>query len=145
MQSAVNQTKFFPLDLHSTERQYETNKIQYTVFLKCQYHISHKDMIKLVYKMYNTKYQTVCVCNIWKDTFKAPLESKNKSIQVMSLHRIPINCYEKIRKSICIEKHITTYPKVKQKPLFEYLPWIIYIDNLFYHFIKQMFGYTVYI
>lgn len=53
-----------PLDLHSTERQHETNKIQYTVFLKCQYHISHKDMIKLVYKKYITQSIKLCVCVI---------------------------------------------------------------------------------
>ena len=45
LDAKCGEPKFFPLDLHSTERQYETNIIQYTVFLKCHYHISHKDMM----------------------------------------------------------------------------------------------------
>lgn len=126
MQSAVNQTKFFPLDLHSTERQYETNKIQYTVFLKCQYHISHKDMIKLVYKMYNTKYQTVCVCNIWKDTFKAPLESKNKSIHVS-----PQDTNQLLWENKKVNMHWETYNNISQGQT-ETTVWISTLDYIYW-------------
>lgn len=85
----------------------------------------------------------MCVCNILKGYFKA-LESKQKHTS----HVSPQDTNQLLWENKKVNMHWETYNKISQSQTETTVwtsTWIIYIDNLFYHFIKQMFGYTVYI